>query len=145
MELRIEDYLSEEEIREIAKEEVIRQVREAIRKDDLDRIISNSAYKFIWKAVDEQIDDDLIDIIKDKTIKIINELSNYCVFRQRDAWQNEDSKAYTYMQQAIEDNKEIIFNKVKEIMMDIDKEKIMSEAYDIIYQVIEDRLCGKEK
>lgn len=145
MELRIEDYLSEEEIREIAKEEIVRQVREAIRKDDLDRIITNSAYKFVWKAVDEQINGDLISLIRDKTINIINDLGSYCVFHRKDVFENEDSKAYTYMQQAIEDNKEIIFNKVKEIMMDIDKEKIMSEVYDIIYQVIEDRLCGKEK
>jgi hypothetical protein len=145
MELKIEDYLSEEEIKEIAKEEVTRQVRQAIRKDDLDRIISNSAYNFIWKAVDEQIDGNLIDIIKEKTIKIINELSSYCIFRQRDAWQNEDSKAYTYVQQAIEDNKEVIFNRVKESMMNINTEVIMDRLNDLIYQVIEDKLCGKEK
>jgi hypothetical protein len=145
MELKIEDYLSEEEIKEIAKEEVTRQVRQAIRKDDLDRIISNSAYNFIWKAVDEQIDENLIDIIKEKTIKIINELSSYCIFRQRDAWQNEDSKAYTYVQQAIEDNKEVIFNRVKESMMNINTEVIMDRLNDLIYQVIEDKLCGKEK
>jgi len=143
MELKIEDYLSEEEIKEIAKEEVTRQVRQAIRKDDLDRIISNSAYNFIWKAVDEQIDDDLITLIRDKTIKIINELSSYCIFRQRDAWQNEDSKAYTYVQQAIEDNKEVIFNRVKESMMNINTEVIMDRLNDLIYQVIEDKLCGK--
>lgn len=143
MELKIEDYLSEEEIKEIAKEEVTRQVRQAIRKDDLDRIISNSAYNFIWKAVDEQIDENLIDIIKEKTIKIINELSSYCIFRQRDAWQNEDSKAYTYVQQAIEDNKEVIFNRVKESMMNINTEVIMDRLNDLIYQVIEDKLCGK--
>jgi len=143
MELKIEDYLSEEEIKEIAKQAVIIKVREAIRKDDLARIISNSAYHFIWKVVDEQIDGNLIDIIKEKTIKIINELSSYCIFRQRDAWQNEDSKAYTYVQQAIEDNKEVIFNRVKESMMNINTEVIMDRLNDLIYQVIEDKLCGK--
>ena len=56
-------YLTEDEMRDIAEQEFRDMVRNKSSKD-LERIISNSAYQVVWKAVDESLDNEAINILK---------------------------------------------------------------------------------
>ena len=147
-EVIIEDYLSREEIQDIVKDELRILVKDSFRKEKLDTLIANSSYEIVWKAVDEEMDGNLIETIKTKTLDIINNLSSYSVFHKKDAWEHEDSKAYIYMQQAIEENKDLIFSMTKErivteIVKFIDTNYIQDCVNDLIYQIVEEKICGK--
>ena len=147
-EVIIEDYLSREEIQDIVKDELRILVKDSFRKEKLDTLIANSSYKIVWKAVDEEMDGNLIETIKTKTLDIINNLSSYSVFHKKDVWEHEDSKAYIYMQQAIEENKDLIFSMTKErivteIVKFIDTNYIQDCVNDLIYQIVEEKICGK--
>lgn len=147
-EVIIEDYLSREEIQDIVKDELRILVKDSFRKENLDTLIANSSYEIVWKAVDEEMDGNLIETIKTKTLDIINDLCSYSVFRKKDVWEHEDSKAYIYMQQAIEENKDLIFSMTKErivteIVKFIDTNYIQDCVNDLIYQIIEEKICGK--
>lgn len=141
--IKIEDYLTEDDIQEIIKDELAGKVRKAVEEKDLDRIITNSAYRIIFKAVDEQIGEDIECLLRDKAIEAVSGLSTFHVFRQKDVWEKEDSIAYTYLQQAMRDNKDVLFERVKEIMGSIDEEYLSSRLNDLIYEVIADRILGK--
>ena len=57
--INIEDYLSKEEIKEIAKEQISYAIKEKFRKEsDIERIITNLSYEFLFKAVSETIGKD---------------------------------------------------------------------------------------
>ena len=147
-EVIIHDYLSREEIQDIVKDELRILVKDSFRKEKLDTLIANSSYEIVWKAVDEEMDGNLIETIKTKTLDIINNLSSYSVFHKKDAWEHEDSKAYIYMQQAIEENKDLIFSMTKErivteIVKFIDTNYIQDCVNDLIYQIVEEKICGK--
>ena len=147
-EVIIEDYLSREEIQDIVKDELRILVKDSFRKEKLDTLIANSSYEIVWKAVDEEMDGNLIETIKTKTLDIINNLSSYSVFHKKDAWEHEDSKAYIYMQQAIEENKDLIFSMTKErivteIVKFVDTNYIQDCVNDLIYQIVEEKICGK--
>ena len=46
--INIEDYLSKDEIKDIAKEQITYAIREKFRKEsDIERIITNLSYEFI--------------------------------------------------------------------------------------------------
>lgn len=147
-EVNIEDYLSKETVQDIIKDELRLLVKESFRKEKLDTLIANSSYEIVWKAVDEEMDGNLIETIKTKTLDIINDLSSYHVFHKKDVWEHEDSKAYIYMQQAIEENKDLIFSMTKErivteIVKFIDTNYIQDCVNDLIYQIVEEKICGK--
>lgn len=147
-EVDIEDYLSRETVHDIIKDELRLLVKDSFRKEKLDTLIANSSYEIVWKAVDEEMDGNLINSIKTKTLEIINSLSSYSVFHKKDAWEHEDSKAYTYMQQAIDENKDLIYSMTKdritsEIVKFIDTNYIQECVNDLIYQIVEEKICGK--
>lgn len=79
--INIEDYLDKEEIKELISYEISKSA-----KNDAERILSNTAYSVVFDAVDKALDNKAKDIIKEKTLDIINNLSDFCLFRRADAW-----------------------------------------------------------
>jgi hypothetical protein len=147
MEIQVEKYLSEDEIKEIIKEEIRYKIQSVIRKDDdLDRILANTYYETVWMMVEETLEEDkaLKDLIRKNTLKIINELSRYSVFREKDCY-NKESLGQTLLNQAVTDSKDLINNRVAEIITDLDKEDLKCRLEDLMYQVVEDRLIGKSR
>jgi len=147
MEIQVEKYLSEGEIKEIVKEEVRYEIQSIIKKEKtLDRILTNTYYKTVWMMVEETLDEDKIlkNLIRDNVKRIINELNSYSVFRGKDYYENE-SLGQTLLNQVITDNKDLINNRVVEIITGLDKDDLRYRLEDLMYQVVEDRLIGKDK
>ena len=60
--VKIEDYLSEDEIKDIAKEQIACAIWEKFRKEsDIERIITNLSFEFLFKAVSESIGEDAFE------------------------------------------------------------------------------------
>lgn len=102
MEIKVEDYLSHDELKDIVIDEVKGAVNYRIKKDtDLDRIISNSAYTTVYRIVDETLGKDLEQMIKEKVIAIMNDFTSFNVFQAPDAWGREPNSAYKHLQKCI--------------------------------------------
>jgi hypothetical protein len=148
MEIEVKDYLSESEIKEIVQQELRLKVRQQFDLNNIERIFSNSAYHIVWEEVNKSIDYDVTEFIKNKVIQIINELSEYSVFRDKGDYiygRDKNSIAQDYLNQYVEENKNIIKDRVIEIMQGLDSEKLNDQLYDLIYQVVEDRIIGKKE
>lgn len=148
MEIEVKDYLSESEIKEIVQQELRLKVRQQFDLNNIERIFSNSAYHIVWEEVNKSIDYDVTEFIKNKVIQIINELSAYSVFRDKGDYiygRDKNSIAQDYLNQYVEENKNIIKDRVIEIMQGLDSEKLNDQLYDLIYQVVEDRIIGKKE
>jgi len=148
MEIEVKDYLSESEIKEIVQQELRFKVRQQFDLNNIERIFANSAYHIVWEEVNKSIDYDMTELIKNKVIQIINELSAYSVFRDKGDYiygRDKNSNAQDYLNQYVEENKNIINDRVIEIMQGLDSEKLNDQLYDLIYQVVEDRIIGKKE
>jgi hypothetical protein len=144
MEIDISEYLSQSEMKLIAETEW-RRMCGAKFLSDSERIFSNAAYASVQKMVDEQMGGKLEEIIRDKVIVILNKMSDFNVFKKADAWDRDESKGWTYLQQAVEDNKHLINDRVRRIISSVDEGYIRGKLEDLMYQVIEDRLIGKKQ
>lgn len=122
MEINFKDYLSEEEIKEIVKDEFRIKIRNEMNSEaETNRIISNLCYQFVWDMVDKQIEGSLEVILRDKIINIIKEMTDFCIFRKADAWDKKESLGQKILEQAIIDNSEIIKQKVKSYLKNLDE------------------------
>ena len=120
MQIRVEDYLSKEEITEAIRY----RLDDAIRRDP-ERILSNTAYGVVFEAVNKALDGKMQETIKAKVVEIINELSDFNVFRATDAWGNPETVGTKILNEAIEENSQAIKEKVKETV----------DGYDISSQI----------
>lgn len=113
--INIDDYLSDEEKKQIAKE-AFRDACMRRSKDDFERILSNAGYDLVQKSVDEAMDGNMAEVIKTKSLEIINGLTAFSVFKEKDIWDKEESSAWKILQGAVRDNKTLLEEKVAEII-----------------------------
>lgn len=119
MEINIESYLSEQEIKEIVKDELRAMIRRNKGKDDLQRVIANVSHEIVVGLVNEHFDEDLQSLLKEKVIKQINELSSYTVFKTPDAWERTTAAPYHLMQKVVNGNQHLIQARFEELVKDI--------------------------
>ena len=141
MEINIMDYLSEKEIGECIKEELKKQISNYINKVGVDTFISNISYINVFKKIDEEIPDFEIQI-KEKVKNIIENLSNYCVFRDETVYERE-SVGQKLLNNAVEENKNILNEKVIEIYKGLSKQDIAIEICGILEEKIDNMFKGE--
>jgi len=139
----IDDYLSEDDKREIARTEFKRHCTVKFMQD-AERIFSNAAYTAVAEMVNQQMDGQLSEIIRDKAIGVINGLSTHTVFGPANAWEKEASKGWTFLQQSIDDSQHLVKDRVEEVIANLDKGYILARLEELMYNVVEDRLIGKK-
>jgi hypothetical protein len=122
-EINIDDYVSEEEKKELCIEYIRQTLRGDGNENHKERVLSNMAYTAAHSLIDESLSQEDIEIIKLKTKEIILNSSNYGVFRKKDAWGSEDSVAWIEVKKAIEENKYLINDLVKKAILSRDYEK----------------------
>jgi len=135
MEIDFGSYLSEDERKEIVAD-TFRQMCMNEFKKDSERIFSNAAYQVVYKIVDEQFEGNVSNIIAEKSVSLIKNLSSYSVFRSNDYW-NKESPAHKALNEAIEKNKQAVIDRVSEIISEFDssdlREIILDTANEFIY------------
>lgn len=145
--IKIEDYLSQEEIKDIAKEQIACAIREKFKKEsDIERIITNLSYEFLFKAVSESIGEDSLERIKNTVVSLLDDDSHisYLIWRRKDAWEKEQSPAVDIMHQAIKDNHELIEKQVYKLISNYDFNEAKEEIYNVVCNAIEKQLFGKD-
>lgn len=104
MEIKIEEYLSESEIKDI----VISQFKESVKfkhDNDVKRIIENTAYDLVWRKVDEVFGESIEKVLSEKVMDIVSNMSEFSIFSKPNAWDKEPNGAYTFLQSCIESEK----------------------------------------
>jgi len=131
----INDYLSESEKKQYAieafKETIKRGMfddKDGIQLDrEIQRVIGNISHSIVMDEVQKYIPN-CEELIKQKVLKIITEDSfSYQVFKKKDAWENQESLAITYMNETIRANKELFQKRIKETIENYDLSKDIAE------------------
>lgn len=122
----IKEYLTEDEISDIVKNEFHNSVRKIFSTErEVARIISNLSYEFIFECVNNAIDGDFEERIKNGVLKVLNEgIDDYLVFRKSDSTlKHKSSIGQELLDQAVKDNAEIIYQKVKDYLDSINTDE----------------------
>lgn len=139
---------SEEEIKEAAlnaiQSIILHQFSGA--EENMNRLITNLAYSFVYEMVDKQYDGKLDEFLKAKIPEVINGLSPYTVFRQKDAWQRDDSVAYKALQEEMANSRPLIKARVEKIIDEYPFNELRhDEIGDVIHECIMDRLFASRE
>ena len=118
--INVADYVTENEIKEIVQDEIRQTVRNFFADEkNAQRLLSNLSYQIVFDEVDKIVPD-CRNIIKEKTLEIINKDSfSYNVFRQK-SYGSPNSLAYDYIEQTVRECKDLINQKVKDTITNHD-------------------------
>lgn len=144
MNINIEDYLSDDEIKQIVKEEFRNKVQENLRRNGVKTWIANLGYQNVLEIINTEIPE-YESLVKEKTKEAIEGLTSYSVFRKKGLIDDEDSLGQKYLEQAVENNKEIINQKIINIFNELAEEDIFYEIENIISEKIENIFSKKKE
>jgi len=139
-EIDIDMYLTEEEKKDLCKEYVREVLRSKNNHSNIERVLGNIAYNAAYAILDDCLTPEMMNIVREKTIKAIQESSNFGIFRKKDAWGTENSPAYTEVLNAINEHKHLINPLVKKAMIERDYLKDLPNSSDYIGDFIIDAL-----
>lgn len=143
MEIKFEDYLSEQERKEIISNVFYNMCSEEFKKDS-ERIFNNAAYQIIYKIIDDAHNNEISMIIAEKTKNLINELSEYSVFRRASAWEQKESEGYKALNLAIAEHKQLLSNKISQLIENLDKDELKETLIEEARELLNIKLFGKE-
>ena len=147
MDIKIEDYLDEQEIKEICKDALYQKIREDMRKLNVNDIIANISYAEVAAMVDTYVGEDNFckKEIPQKVHRVIDELSTYTVFRKADAWERGNSIAYDIMQEECRASRPRIKARIEQIIDEYNFPQLKrSEIMYTIADVLTDRLLPEK-
>lgn len=127
--LKLEDILSTDEMKEIAREEFRRLFHGTSSKE---RILSNLAYSFGGGFVQDLITEDALETLKSKTKELLEDkyALNHFVYDKPDAWDskpNRDLVVYNEVQKSIKENISLVRNNVVDKLQNLDLDKFQEE------------------
>ena len=139
MDIKIEDYLSEEEIKEICKDALYQKIREDMRNLNVNDIIANISYAEVAAMVDTYVgeDDFCKREIPNKVRDVIAGMSTFTVFQKADAWGRKNSIAYDIMQEECRASRPLIKARVEQIINEykfhqLERDEIMYTIADVL-------------
>ncbi len=147
MNIKIEDYLNEQEIKEICKDALYQKIREDMRKLNVNDIIANISYAEVAAMVDTYVGEDNFckKEIPQKVHRVIDELSTYTVFRKADEWERKNSIAYDIMQEECRASRPRIKARIEQIIDEYNFPQLeRSEIMYTIADVLTDRLLPEK-
>ena len=147
MDIKIEDYIDEQEIKEICKDALYQKIREDMRELNVNDIIANISYAEVAAMVDTYVGEDNFckKEIPQKVHRAIDELSTYTVFRKADAWERKNSIAYDIMQEECRASRPRIKARIEQIIDEYNFPQLeRSEIMYTIADVLTDRLLPEK-
>ena len=148
MDIKIEDYLDEQEIKEICKDALYQKIREDMRKLNVNDIIANISYAEVAAMVDTYVgeDDFCKTEIPKKVRNVIENISIFTVFRKADAWERQSSIANDILEEECRAARPLIKKRVEQIINEYDFPQL--ERGEIMYtiaDVLTDRLLPEKE
>lgn len=145
LKINIQDYFSDEQIKEIAEQELRSAFREQFRKEaDVERVITNLSIEYVHALVAEQWGEDFDELLREKVRDAIEKDVGYHVFRRKDAWDRTESPAVAILDEECKNSRplirECVEKRIKEYpFSELDKDEIG----DVIYEVIMEKILKK--
>ena len=126
MEINIDDFISEDERREIAIETFRDKIKEAFGGDEYsdsgkerDRVVKNAVSKWITDYVETTLTEEDKKLIREKTVEAIRDAHyEYRIFEKPDVWDRTEYTAYRVVTQAVKENEDFIKEKVTEAIIE---------------------------
>lgn len=141
MEINFEDYLSEQERKDIVAN-VFMAKCQARFEQDAERIFSNAAHESVFRILNEHFDGEMASLIAEKAKKVIGELSGFTVFRRKDHWEKEESEGYKALQTAVAESKQLLRDKIASIIEAMDKAELRETVIDQARELLDEKLFG---
>jgi hypothetical protein len=135
MEIDINEYLSEEDKKEIAIDVFRQQVKNQLFKktdgtvqsdSEIQRVIGNITHEIVFQEVQKYIPD-AEELVKKNVMKAIKKDMTYQVFKKKDAWDREESLATKYMREEMIANEESFKERIREAMASYDLDPSINE------------------
>ena len=138
IELDIDDYLSYDEKKQLC----IDYVKETLRGDPRqeERVLGNMAYSAAFAILDSVLTPEMMQSIRETATEQISKVSDFHIFRKKDAWGQEDSPAYVEVRNAVNEHKHLINPLVKQAILEHDYEKDLPDAGENLSWCIIDAL-----
>ena len=136
--IKLEDYISEDERKEIAVNVFTESLRD-ISNAEIERIVSNNAYEIARDIVDKNFDKQFKKSVKDKVPEIIAGLSSYTVFSRGDsygAFARKPTNAWVAVDKAVMENEEALKDRVREIISGLDEVDLRDKISLAIYEAV---------
>lgn len=124
IEIDISTYLSESDKKEIVTNEFRRAIRESLNSgSEIENILSNAAYLSVFKETNE-----LVENAKERILHKVNEIlddpTNYCIFRNNYLTNEPESLASKLLDEAVRNNKGLFNEKVHKVIAECSDEMI---------------------
>ena len=139
MDIKIEDYLSHDEMKEIAKEEFVRLLSDNKQKE---RLLTNMSYSLGYGFIRELITDEDLLRLKEKTKENLESETalRMFVYDKPDVWNHkpkDDLIVYNEVQKTIKENIHLVRNNIIEKLENIDLDEFQ-ESFDLssIFQIL---------
>ena len=135
----IEQYLTQEEKKEIALRVFEGKLRTSFSTAEAERVITNMAYEIAKDLVDKNFGEELENTINKELPRIVNELSGFVVFSRGDnygAFRKEPTLAWKVVDEWVKKNNAVIEDRVLEIVNGIDKAHLREEISTAIYKAV---------
>jgi len=151
MEINIQDYLKEDQIREIAIQELRCSFKNQLRNEaDIERILTNLSYEYVFKIVEEELNvhkEEFKTKLKETVMKVLDDSSTlrYEIFRRTDTWGRTESPAVKYLEEALIDSKNKIVEEVNKRIEEYPFYELKENILDTIYYCIADMLTKKRE
>lgn len=141
MEIDINEYLSEAEIKKICEDVLYSKIREDMQKRNVNDIIATISYAEVAAMVDTLVgkNDYCKKAIAQRVPQIIDNLSAFTVFRKADAWERQNSIAYDILQEESRAARPLIKQRIEQIVKEYDFPELRRD--DIMY-TLADMLTG---
>lgn len=137
MEINIEDYINESEMKRIVENEFRDRIRRYFLENKLSDLIYSLCNKEICGIIEEEIPNFEEEIKAAIPISIKN-VSKFDIFRSKDEFlYSKDSIGQRILERAVMENRDMIEQKVKNIFSELSKEDIAAEIEGIITDKIE--------
>ena len=139
MEIKVEDYLSAEEIKEICENALYQKIREDMRGLNVNDIIANISSSEVAAMVDAYVgeDDFCKTEIPKKVRNVIENISAFTVFRKADIWERQSSVAYDILEEECRAARPLIKKRVEQIINEynfpqLERDEIMYTIADVL-------------
>lgn len=144
MEINIEDYINESEMKRIVEDEFRDRIRRYFLENKLSDLIYSLCNKEICGIIEKEIPNFEEEIKAAIPISIKN-IGKFDIFRSKDEFlYSRDSLGQQILEEVIKENKDILEQKVKNIFSELSREDIASEIECIITDKIDNLFKGGE-
>jgi len=143
MEVKFEDYLSEEERKAIVADVFRENCVKAWAEDGGSRLIFNIAHDNVLKLVNDIIKGDVKELITAQTVEVINNLTEYTVFSKADKWGRGDSEGQKVLDAVILESKPLIRKRLESVINSLDEQEITEMLLEEAVSLIDKKSFGK--